>query len=72
MLTPEEVGKLIVKCRVEHGLNQRQLAEVIGTSSEMLCSYERGRRYPSVFIVLLICEVLGVEPNDLLTKGDKN
>jgi DNA-binding Xre family transcriptional regulator len=56
-------------CRLAAGLNQRQLAEAIGSSQATVGQLERGDRgaYPKT--ILRLCEVLGVAPEDLLS-GD--
>jgi DNA-binding Xre family transcriptional regulator len=57
-------------CRLAAGLNQRQLAEAIGSSQATVGQLERGDRgaYPKT--ILRLCEVLGVAPEDLLS-GDR-
>ena len=56
-------------CRIAAGLNQRQLAEAIGSSQATVGQLERGDRgaYPKT--ILRLCEVLGVAPENLLS-GD--
>jgi DNA-binding XRE family transcriptional regulator len=54
-------------CRLAAGLDQRQLAEAIGSSQATVGQLERGDRgaYPKTIIRL--CECLGVAPEDLLS-----
>src|SRR5215207_6737418 len=56
-------------CRLAAGLDQRQLAEAMGSSQGTVGQLERGDRgaYPKT--ILRLCEVLGVAPEDLLSGG---
>jgi DNA-binding Xre family transcriptional regulator len=56
-------------CRLAAGLDQRQLAEAMGSTQATVGQLERGDRgaYPKT--ILRLCEVLGVAPEDLLS-GD--
>jgi transcriptional regulator with XRE-family HTH domain len=56
-------------CRLAAGLDQRQLAQAMGSSQATVGQLERGDRgaYPKT--ILRLCEVLGVAPEDLLS-GD--
>jgi len=56
-------------CRLAAGLNQRQLAQAMGSTQATVGQLERGDRgaYPKT--ILRLCECLGVAPEDLLS-GD--
>jgi len=56
-------------CRLAAGLDQRQLAEAMGSSQGTVGQLERGDRgaYPKTIVRL--CAALGVAPEDLLS-GD--
>ena len=56
-------------CRLAAGLDQRQLAEAMGSTQSTVGQLERGDRgaYPKT--ILRLCEVLGVTPEDLLSGG---
>ena len=51
----------------EKGLTQIWLAEKLGKSYNMVNSYAKNRRQPSIEILFKIAEILKVEPKDLLT-----
>lgn len=51
----------------EKGLTQIWLAEKLGKSYNMVNSYAKNRRQPSIEILFEIAEILKVEPKDLLT-----
>jgi DNA-binding Xre family transcriptional regulator len=57
-------------CRLAAGLDQRQLAEAMGSSQRTVGQLERGDRgaYPKT--IMRLCAALGVAPEDLLSDGD--
>jgi len=56
-------------CRLAAGLDQRQLAQAMGSTQATVGQLERGDRgaYPKTIVRL--CECLGVAPEDLLSDG---
>jgi transcriptional regulator with XRE-family HTH domain len=48
------------------GLNQSEIAERVGISIEVYGRFERGLVTPRLATLMRLCDVLGVEPNDLL------
>lgn len=53
----------------EKGLTQIWLAEKLGKSYNMVNSYARNRRQPSIEILFRIAEILYVKPQDLLKEN---
>ncbi len=51
----------------EKGRTQVWLADKLGKSYNMVNSYARNRRQPSIEILFEIAKILQVEPRDLLT-----
>lgn len=49
------------------GMRGDQLAEAVGVSSASISYYLTGQRRPSAPVFLRICEVLGVQPDELCT-----
>jgi transcriptional regulator with XRE-family HTH domain len=60
------IGERARAARTRLGLNQSEVAGRIGISSEAYGRLERGLMMPRLATFLRLCEVLGVEPNDLL------
>jgi len=52
----------------DKGFTQIWLAEALGKSYNMVNSYAKNRRQPSIEILFEIAKILKVEPRDLLTK----
>jgi len=51
----------------ERGLTQMWLSQQLGKSYNMVNSYAKNRRQPSITILFEIAEILNIEPRDLLT-----
>lgn len=47
--------------REKNGINQQQLAEIVGTSREYITMIENGQRNPSVNVAKKIAEIFNIE-----------
>lgn len=61
-----EVSTYIKSRRKKLGLTQKQLAQKVNLTDVTISRYETGQREPSWSDFLIICEVLGINPNDLI------
>lgn len=61
-----EIGSRIRKYREERGLNQKQLAQIIGVSNSRISNWEQGLNRPDADILVSICRALKVSPSQLL------
>ncbi len=52
----------------EKGLTQTWLAEKLGKSYNMVNSYAKNRRQPSIETLFKIAEILDIEPKELIAK----
>lgn len=50
--------------------SQKQLAEILGTSQQCISRWVNGNREPSLDDVLLVCNILDEDPNELLGYND--
>ena len=66
----KNLGRNIQKYRLEKGLSQEKLSELIDANLKFIGHIERLERKPSFDKFLLIAYVLGVEPGDLLKNPD--
>lgn len=57
------LGKKIKQLRLERGLSQEQLSEMIYISPRQMCLIENGNSYPSLDTFIRIAEVLGIDVN---------
>ena len=62
----EKIGKFIAEKRKQKGLTQFQLAEKLSITDRAVSKWETGRSMPDSSIMLLLCEVLDMEVNELL------
>lgn len=63
----EKIGKFISKLRKEKNMTQEELAEKLGVSSKSISRWETGRNMPDLSLLKLLCEILGVSINELLS-----
>ena len=61
-----EIGTRIRKFRERQGLSQKEFAKLIGVSNARVSNWEQGLNRPDVDIFASICNVLRVDPNELL------
>ena len=59
--TIELICKNIKKFRLEKGLTQEKLSELIGISTDYLSEIERGKKTPSFKRMELLAKALGIE-----------
>lgn len=55
------IGKRIRELRKEHGINQRELADMLGIVHTTVSSYEVGRITPDILILYQLSRVLEVD-----------
>ena len=65
-----KIGKFIAACRKEQGMTQAVLAEKLGISDRAVSKWETGKSLPDSGIMLELCELLGINVNELLS-GEK-
>lgn len=59
-------GKNLRRLRLERGLSQEKLANMIGRGRVSITEWELGTKYPQVNWLYEIAEKLGVEPSELI------
>lgn len=65
------LGQKLKKIRKEQRLSQSAVAEKAHITSAFLSMVEKDQKFPSISTLLGICEVLGVEPGELLTSNPR-
>ena len=65
-----KTGQFIKTMRKEKALTQRELAEQLGISEKTVSKWETGSGLPEVSLMLPLCELLGINVNELLS-GEK-
>lgn len=66
----DKIGKFIADCRKEAKLTQEQLAEKLYITDRAVSKWERGISLPDVDKMLELCNILGINVNELLN-GEK-
>ena len=62
-----KIGKFIAERRKKAGFTQTQLAEKLGITDKAISKWERGISMPDSSIMLLLCELLEINVNELLS-----
>lgn len=62
-----KIGRFIAERRKQKNLTQAQLAEMLGITDRAISKWENGRSLPDSSIMLLLCEILDITVNDLLS-----
>lgn len=65
------IARLIVRARVQRGMTQAQLAELVGTKQPSIARLERGLRLPSLFFLSQIANALSVDLSSLIPHQPK-
>ncbi len=56
-----EITREIIKLRIENGLTQKQLAEIVGTKQSAISRLENGTYNPSIDFLSKVAHALGKE-----------
>lgn len=67
MIDQIRIGKFIAECRKEKNLSQAQLAEMLGITDRAVSKWENGKSLPDTGTMLELCQMLGINVNELLT-----
>lgn len=63
-------GDRLKALRIEKGLSQQALADMVGASKSLICCYETGKRTPSLENVIAFIQIFGVDADYLLGSDD--
>lgn len=66
-MNQQKIGKFIAKCRKEKNLTQQELGEKLNVSDRAVSKWERGLNLPDASLMIDLCNILGVNVNELLT-----
>ncbi len=61
-----KIGKFIAECRKKKNLTQAQLAEKLNITDRAISKWETGKAMPDSEIMLDLCDILGINVNELL------
>ena len=62
-----KIGKFLSEMRRNHGLTQREFAELLGISDKTVSKWETGNGLPEVSLMLPVCEALHIDLNELFS-----
>ena len=61
-------GENLTAALKKKGITQMQLAEMVGSYAGVMSDYCRGKKLPSLWMFVLICKMLDMEPGEMLEK----
>lgn len=64
-------GAVVVRHRIEIGMNREQFAEMAGLGASHLCRIERGDHAPSLITIRKIADAFGYTCGELLDETDE-
>lgn len=68
----KKIGAFIKRRRIEKGLTQQELGELVGVSFKSVSKWECGNSIPNISILRKLCEVLDVSIDELLEGKSNN
>lgn len=63
---PKTIGDYMRKCRKDHGISQRDLANISGVRSSSISLYENNCAFPSLMNVISLADALDVTIDELI------
>lgn len=60
------IGESIRHCRESAGFTQKELAELCGTSKNLILRYEHGTTFPGIILLVSIADVLEISLDELI------
>ena len=66
----KKTGQLICESRKQHGMSQKDLADILNITDKAVSKWERGISFPDISLLIPISEALGISLYDLLSGGD--
>ncbi len=65
-IAKEYMSKILKTYRTNAKLSQQQLADSVGVSKPFVCNLEKGKKAPSIDLLILIAEALSVKAGDMV------
>lgn len=59
-------GDKIKQYRFDNDLSQEELADMLGTTKQVISRYENEQRTPKITVAVEYARIMGVEPGDLI------
>ena len=66
----KKTGQLICKTRKQHGMSQKDLADILNITDKAVSKWERGISFPDISLLIPLSDALEISLYDLLSGGD--
>ena len=68
----KKTGQLICETRKQHGMSQKDLADILNITDKAVSKWERGISFPDISLLIPLSEALEISLYDLLSGGDRD
>ena len=68
----KKTGQLICESRKQHGMSQKDLADILNVTDKAVSKWERGVSFPDISLLIPLSEALEISLYDLLSGGDRD
>ena len=65
------IGKNILRYRIEKGLTQAELGDLLGVSAQAVSKWERDKTMPDSFLLPCLADIFGCSIDDLIDHTPK-
>lgn len=66
----KKTGQLIFDRRKQHGMSQKDLADILNITDKAVSKWERGISFPDISLLIPLSDALEISLYDLLSGGD--
>jgi transcriptional regulator with XRE-family HTH domain len=66
----KKTGQLICESRKQHGMSQKDLADILNITDKAVSKWERGISFPDISLLIPLSEALEIGLYNLLSGGD--
>jgi transcriptional regulator with XRE-family HTH domain len=66
----KKTGQLICESRKQHGMSQKDLADILNITDKAVSKWERGISFPDISLLIPLSEALEISLYNLLSGGD--
>ena len=70
MIDNRTFGSFIREKRIEKGLKQRELADILYVTESAISKWETGKSYPDITMIPSICKALDVSEKELIEETE--
>lgn len=70
-MTKEEIGKILKEARINAGMTQAQVAEILGRRQQIIGHWETGYSQPDANTFFVLCDIYKISIDDAFCGGSR-